>query len=101
MLRCITETPCDATFDDDEPTNHFTADCTDATAHDDTCALTLSEGYGGGSVTCDTADGQYVVVAATEEDEPEEDEPEEDDFEDDASIVSSTFISALALVILG
>ena len=53
--------------------------------------LTLSAGYSGGSVTCD--DGQYDVVVAIEE-------PEESVYNNDASIVSSTFISALATVIL-
>ena len=93
-LCCISEIPCDGSFANDEPTNHFTADCSGATAHADTCVLTLSAGYGGGSVTCD--DGQYDVVVAIEESEPEE-----IDFNNDASIVSSTFISALVMGILG
>ena len=58
-------TACSGSYADDEPTNHFTADCSSATAHTDTCALTLSAGYTGGSVTCDTADGEYDVVVAT------------------------------------
>ena len=53
------------TWTDDEPTNGFTADCTSAVAHGDTCVITVSVGYAGGSVTCDTADGLYDVVVAT------------------------------------
>ena len=59
-----TATPCAGTFTDDEPTNHFTAVCTDKIAHGATCVLTLSAGYAGGSVTCNTADGKYDVIAA-------------------------------------
>jgi hypothetical protein len=59
-------TPCSSvTFTDDEPANHFTADCTGITTNGATCTLTLSSGYGGGSVTCDTSDGNYNVVGAT------------------------------------
>jgi len=59
-----TATPCAGTFTDDEPTNHFTAVCTVKVANGATCVLTLSAGYAGGSVTCDTADGKYDVIAA-------------------------------------
>merc|ERR1711865_519690 len=62
---CCTATPCAGTFTNDESTNHFSADCSSATANAATCALTVSAGYSGGSVTCDTADGVYDVVAAT------------------------------------
>ena len=58
-------TDCSGTFSEDEPTNHFTAVCSSSTAHGSTCELTVSVGYAGGSVTCDTADGQYDVVPAT------------------------------------
>ena len=39
-----------------------TAVVSHVTAHADTCDLTLSAGYGGGSVTCDTANGQIVPL---------------------------------------
>ena len=66
FLSVPVATACDPlSFVNDEPTYHFTADCSGVTTHAGTCVLTLSAGYSGGSVTCDTADGQYDVVAAT------------------------------------
>ena len=65
MRACHTAaTPCDEEFTGVEGTNHFSANCSTATAHDSTRKLTVSPSYGGGSVTCDTADGQYDVVEA-------------------------------------
>ena len=61
----IIDVDCPGTFTDDEATNHFTAACSGVTTNAATCALTVSAGYSGGSVTCDTADGVYDVVAAT------------------------------------
>ena len=58
------ETPCSGSYVDDEATNHFTADCSSATAHDDTCVLVHSAGYGGGAGTCDTSDGSYSTAVA-------------------------------------
>jgi hypothetical protein len=59
-------TSCSGSFLDDEPTYHFTADCSGVTMHDATCTLTVSAGFAGGSVTCNTATGQYTGVAATD-----------------------------------
>ena len=39
-------------WDDDEPVDHFLADCTGATSVGDTCVVTASTGFYGGSVTC-------------------------------------------------
>ena len=64
-LRLPATTACAGGFTDDESTNHFTAACGSATAHASICVLTVSAGYAGGSVTCDTADGFYDVVTAT------------------------------------
>ena len=65
-LRLSAATPCNAgTFANAEPVNHFTADCAGEIDHNDTCVLTISPGYAGGSVMCDTADGVYDVVKAT------------------------------------
>ena len=58
---------CSGSFSNDEGSNGFTADCSGAAGNGDACTLTLSAGYGGGSVSCSTSDGSYTVVAATEE----------------------------------
>ena len=59
---------CDpASLTNDEASSRFaTVDCTRATAHGATCAVTRSAGFAAGSVTCDTTDGQFLVVAAVE-----------------------------------
>lgn len=41
----FTASACHGTYTDDEPTNHFTADCSAASADGATCALTLTSGY--------------------------------------------------------
>ena len=58
-------TPCGFFFNNDEPSNHFIADCNSATDSSSTCSLTVTGGYWGGSVTCDTEDGLYDVAPAT------------------------------------
>jgi hypothetical protein len=59
---------CDpATFVDDAATDYFTADCSGQTSDGSTCTLSYATGYGGGSVTCNTAvdPAVYDVVPAT------------------------------------
>ena len=58
------QTPCTGSFTDDEPTNHFTADCSGAVAHDAPCTIARTAHYALGSVTCDTSTGIYAVVPA-------------------------------------
>ena len=66
MLGLASGTPCDGTFTNDEPTNHFTADCTGVTTFKALCALTITAvGYSGGRVSC-TADGTYQTIQATD-----------------------------------
>lgn len=52
----------------DEASHHFVADCSGATAHGSRCALTVSAGYAGGSVTCNVfgtnGSATYDVVPA-------------------------------------
>ena len=63
-----TNTPtlsCSGMFPDQESVYHFSADCSSATDNGQACRLTVSRGYSGGSVTCDTSDGDYDVVPAS------------------------------------
>ena len=51
-------------WSDAEGTNHFLANCAGVDAHEGACEVTMSAGYAGGSVVCDTSDGVYDVVVA-------------------------------------
>lgn len=54
---------CTGTFTD-QSTNHFTTVCAETTVVEAQCVLTISDGFYGGSVTCNSVD-TYVGIAAT------------------------------------
>ena len=53
-------------WDNDEPIHHFLANCTGVTSVGDTCVVTASTGFYGGSVTCENAGSllEYDIVVA-------------------------------------
>ncbi len=59
---------CACLFPGDAGSSNFdTVDCSGSTTNGASCAVVASPGFTGGSVVCDTSDGQYDVVPASGE----------------------------------